>query len=314
MDFLRRIGLSLTTGYIFFFFGERIFWSLPNNPELNTPIDLMATWLVYSFFAYLCFIIIKQCRVRSVWAVFLVAALYGWLIEGVFSLTTFGIGSMPFPYSIVWTALAWHALCVMGGWYWMLQLLQTSTKKVLIGSMLLGIFWGVWSLYWPTTGLVSTPVNYLVYTLFWTALYILALHSYHWLSSEIFSATKTEKVILGLITLAWYCGFTVTQGGFLLPLTVLPILFGIIYFALQKNKRKETSPDVLTSINKRISFKRSVFILLAPLLATAIFSSGFYFPTNIPYLVTLSTLGIGMFVVSLYNVFRTKKSSQGIDK
>ncbi len=305
MRLVKRILLALSTGYVAFFLNERVFWSFP-RPDDTLP-GLVMGWLLYSFFAYICLIAIQQYRVRTIWALFLVGSLLGWLVEGVFALTTLGGTEMPFPISIPWTALAWHALAFILIWYGMLRVLATSTLKTLFATIGLGIFWGTWSLFWPTnTGDVATttPDIFLLNGLLCTALYILALQSYHFLTVQEFAATKTEKIVLGVLLLSLYGMWTVPGGGIFMPLTLLPALFGIVYLGIRKNKKDETEPNALTLISTNIPLWRSAILLLAPCIAALIFNTGVFVPTNFMYLFTLTTLGSLMFVVSLYKVMR----------
>lgn len=272
----------------------------------DTLPGLILGWLFYSLFAYMCLVIIESFKVRSIWAIFLVGALFGWFIEGLYALTTFGI-NFPFPYSIAWTALAWHALAFLLGWYFMLRALATSTLKTLFGTLALGVFWGTWSLAWPAnTGDVNftTSDMYLVNGLICTALYILALHLYRVLGVGNFVSTKAEKIVLGGIALALFAGYTVPSAGFVLPLTVIPILFGIVYLALRKNKSVETGGNAFTLVGARIPLLRSLILLLAPCIAALIFNSGLYMNTNIFFLFILAPIGTALFVVSLYKVLR----------
>lgn len=304
MNFLKRLGLVLATGYITYFFGERVFWSMPRAED--TLPGFIFGWLLYSLFAYMCLVIIESFKVRSVWAIFLVGALFGWFIEGLFALTTFGI-NFPFPYSIAWTALAWHAPAFLLGWYFMLRALATSTLKTLFATLALGVFWGTWSLAWPVntgdTNFATSDV-YLIHGLICTAFYILALHMYRVLDGRSFVPTKAEKIILGGMALALFAGYTVPSAGFLLPLTVIPVLFGVVYLGLRKNKSVETEANVFTLVDARIPLLRSLILLLAPCIAALIFNSGLYMNTNIFFLFILAPIGSVLFLVSLYKVLR----------
>ncbi len=309
MTYLKRLGLVLATGYIAFFFNERVFWSMPRADD--TGLGLILGWLLYSLFAYMCLTVLQSFKVRSVWALFLVAALFGWLIEGLYALTTFGI-NFPFPFSIPWTALAWHAPAFLLGWYFMLRILTTSTLKTLFATLALGIFWGTWSLAWPINGddiNFATADIYLINGLICTTLYIIALHSYRALGIGSFVTTNIEKSVLAVLALTLFGLWTVPGGGFLLPLTVIPVLFGLLYFALRKNKSVETEPNAFSLVDARIPFFRSLILLLAPCIAALIFNSGLYMNTNIFYALVLTPAGTLMFGVSLYKVLRRKAIS-----
>ncbi len=127
---------------------------------------------------------------------------------------------------------------------------------------------------------------------------------YHILGVRSFASTKAEKIVLGGIALTLFAGYTVPSVRFLLPLTVIPILFGLIHLGLRKNKSAETKGNAFTLVDARIPFFRSLILLLAPCIAALIFNSGLYMNTNIFFLFILAPIGSLMFVVSLYKVMR----------
>ena len=76
---LRRASLVLGTGYVLFFFSERMFWSMW-RPGDEMIMHVLA-WLLYSFFAYVILAAIRVFHVRDVWGLLLVGALFGWIDE-----------------------------------------------------------------------------------------------------------------------------------------------------------------------------------------------------------------------------------------
>lgn len=168
---LRPISLVLGSGYVLFFFSERMFWSFWRPADdLGEQIG---GWLLYSFLAYVVLVSVRSFRVRSLWALFLVGALFGWLAEGVVAMTMFGDGSLPFPLTVAWTGLAWHApLSVVIGWYALRRALQSpSLRLTLILSLGLGAFWGFWAVAWgrETPPIVADPSVFLFHALVATA-------------------------------------------------------------------------------------------------------------------------------------------------
>ena len=79
---------------------------------------------------------------------FLVGAVLGWLIEGVVMMTFFGTAEIPFPYTIAWTGLSWHALSLLFRPVWAQTALLRSFAATAFLSAALGIFWGAWSISW----------------------------------------------------------------------------------------------------------------------------------------------------------------------
>jgi hypothetical protein len=143
----RKLAVILATGYILFFYSERMFWSLLRSGD--KPADFLLPWVVYSIMAWVFLLLIRKCRIASFPAVFLAGAVFGWLAEGGVVDTLYGNKDNPFPASISFTGLAWHALISVGvGWYWQARLLTTGhRKKLALFSVAVGR--GLWAGWWP---------------------------------------------------------------------------------------------------------------------------------------------------------------------
>ena len=107
-DALRDAAVVLGTGYSLFFFSETMFWSLWRADE--SVLVRAGGVLFYSFLGYVLLVLITRFRIRDAWGLMLAGACFGWLGEGVFAMTLFGAGGIPFPFTIAWTALAWCTL------------------------------------------------------------------------------------------------------------------------------------------------------------------------------------------------------------
>ena len=145
--FLRSwLGASL----VLFAFSERVFWSFW-RPD-DSVQELGITFFAYSLIAAWAIHAIRKFRVESADGFFLIGALVGWLSEGVLVNTAYGDGTNPFPLSISFTGLSWHALIsVMVGWYWLPRAFASgSTSLKLKWTAGLGICWGLWACYVPT--------------------------------------------------------------------------------------------------------------------------------------------------------------------
>jgi hypothetical protein len=131
-------------GFVAFWGSENLFWSAP-QPGV-TPLELVLTWLVYSGCAAAALTAVLVTGVQGWRAAFLGGAVLGWLVEGVV------VGTMyaAFPFQVVWTPLAWHALVtgvlVIGlgraapGW---------SAARRWSAWAALGVAGGLWASYWP---------------------------------------------------------------------------------------------------------------------------------------------------------------------
>ena len=105
---LRKAAVILANGYILFFFSERVFWSFW-RPADNLR-DFVITWLAYCLMGWMFLDLVRHFRVASFPPLFLCGAVFGWVGEGVVVDTMYGDPTNPFPLSVSWTGLAWHAL------------------------------------------------------------------------------------------------------------------------------------------------------------------------------------------------------------
>ncbi len=300
---IQRVILSLALGYVFFFFGERVFWSFPHPGD--TLISNVLAWLLYSFNAYLTLMVIEYFHVRAWWVVFLAGAFFGWLIEGVFAMTLFGGGGLPFPLGISWTGLAWHALIdAFIGWYLVMMFLNGNHyKKIIFFSIALGIFWGVWSLAWvlETPPIVTTPDLYLLHGLVTTILLCVSYYLFLKFRPAEFVSSRLEKIIVALPVLGFFSVVTVPTIGLLAA--ILPVLFGILYFALRKNRDQEEGSNFLHSLSGQPKIWGYLPLLLSPIIAALIYNSGLALPTNFYILYITVPLGFIFLGISLYKVF-----------
>ena len=113
----RRVLLFLANGYILVFFSELAFWG-SYDPVGMAPAQFLLTWLAYSVLAHILLAVVEQFQVSTIWSVFLAGSVYGWMVEGVLGQTLYGTPEFPFPITVSWTGLAWHALIsVLVGWF-----------------------------------------------------------------------------------------------------------------------------------------------------------------------------------------------------
>ena len=147
---LRKAAILLANGYILFFFSERVFWSFW-RPGDNLP-EFLITWIAYCLLGWIFLDLVRRFKVASFPPLFLCGAVFGWVDEGVVVDTLYGNSTNPFPLSISFTGLAWHALLSIGvGWYLIGKALteEKPTRTALI-SLAVGIGWGLWAVWWPT--------------------------------------------------------------------------------------------------------------------------------------------------------------------
>jgi hypothetical protein len=266
--FLNRLALVLTTGYIFLFTSELVFWSAHGDQPLTTG-EFCATWLAYSGLAYAVLILVHDFRVRSPWAVFLCGAVLGWLAEGVVVQTMYE----SLPLSIAWTGLAWHALLTVGfGWYGVRQILAKNrpalTATVAIGF---GLCWGYWAIFWWTERAVPVPpLRFARYAFAASLAFTGCQLLYGRFRRFRFDPSVAERWIIGGTVVVLYI-LSVDRARPAV-FAILPVLLGLTLFALWKNRIWERREDFMQyTLKSRVASGNALTLLLAPAPALAVY-------------------------------------------
>lgn len=306
----RSASLWLGTGYTLFFFSETMFWSLW-RPDEN-PLTRAAGILFYSFLGYMLLALIAAVRVRDVWTLLVAGACFGWLGEGVFAMTLFGAGGIPFPFTIAWTALAWHApLSVVVGWWWLGRALRASRPWLaLLLSVGIGLFWGIWGYGWQfeTPPVVADPGDFFGNAAGGTVLLALAQAAITWGAPADFRPTKIGLAIAAVATLAFFGVLTVPQVP-IAPLVLVPLL-ALSWLALRRAARAtpEETPGVLADFVAPVRVRNLVMLPAIPLAATAVYTLlSEHQPDVQTHMVVAALSGLGgtvVFVVGLWRIVR----------
>jgi hypothetical protein len=289
---IQKLVVVLATGYILFFYSERVFWSfLRPGDKLS---DLVLGWLMYSLLAWVFLLVVRQCRVAGFPALFLAGAIFGWLAEGVVVDTLYGSASNPFPVSISFTGLAWHALISVGiGWYWQAKVLTAAKPgKAVIFAVAVGLGWGLWAAWWPAElGHANTSLAaFAGHTLACFIPFFAAWLALGMAGSEWFRPAKLEMpVLLGLVALFFV--------GIRIPATprsalILPPLLLLCAYGLRRNQNREQRPDLLEAVVGHIRPRSCLPLLLTPLAAIIVYAQvaawGLTLPTNrVLYVITM---------------------------
>ncbi len=308
MKLSKRLLLAFSTGYILFFYSERVFWSFARLED--SPLDYLLTPLLYTLFAYIFLILVDEFRVLSIWAIFIAGAAFGWIDEGIVAMTLFGVEGLPFPITISWTGLAWHALIsVLVGWYYLRKILQENAyRKTIYFSLIMGSFWGFWSIAWglETPPLLASIPAYLVHGLAITAFLIISQWLFTKSDPATFHATKTEKIFFAAIALLFY-GF-VTVPYTRISLAILPPLFVLLYVILRRNKSSEQGGSILAELGTPVRWRNSFLLFIMPITATLVYATAnalnLVYRTNLFALIVTTALGFIIFGVSTIKIFR----------
>ncbi len=301
--FLNRVLTTAFTAYILFYYSELVFWS-KITPD-QTGSGLLLTYVMYFMVTYTLLAVISYFKIRSVWALFLAGALYGWLIEGVIVQTMYE----NFPLQISWTGLAWHALIsVLIGWYFMIKTLtQNNYRRIAVVSLLVGVFYGVWAVtWWLEEGIVMSPSYFLSYALITSLVLIGSYWMYINLGTPSFILGPWEVCGLAAFFVVWFYSALKIQP---MALFVLPPLLIILFIVLRKNRRTEQDPHVLAVLQGKATWMAYELLLIIPIAATAVYACAFSLNILIPnwFIVGVTIpLGFVLFVTSIYKIMRRK--------
>lgn len=323
--FFQRVAVALCSGYIIAYYAEFVFWATPDRDGLDAG-GILAVWLMYSVFAYPFLCVASLFKVRAPWAVFLAGAFYGWFEEGIVVQTMYGTPSSPFPASISFTGLAWHALIGVGiGWYLLRRVLvQNNHRKTLALACAIGVFYGGWAIFWwnepppPMKALLDAGrkdvlfVHFAQFAFGTTVPLILAHWCYHRVGLTEFKPSKVELWVLGVLTVLYYALITVPAAP--KALWVLPSLMGATFWALSKNRRGETRSDAIVAFPEKVNPLNYLLLFTIPLVATAIYfvalATDARLPTNILIYAIITPLGAVLWLLSVMMCFRPKKISK----
>ena len=289
------MALTLAVGYVLFFYSEMMFWARW-RPEDTLP-GLMMTWLIYSVLAFFVLLLTSRFRAGDVYSVFLVGAVFGWLVEGVVVQTVY----TDFPFGIVWTPLAWHALIsVLIGIYLAGKALsEWKIRNSILFFVLLGAFWGFWASYWKLEdGYAVGLGDFALYAFFSTIPLLASYAVLHKLAPEEFKPTRAEIGVFTAILL-FFAFFTFLAVPF--SALILPPLIGITLYALRRLKRKS-----FFSNYGGVGVSRYLMLLLMPASALLVYAPmrGIWFDVNVPTALVTSGLGIALFLKALYKALK----------
>ncbi|WIG61267.1 MAG: hypothetical protein OJF49_004015 [Ktedonobacterales bacterium] len=304
---LRRLSLAVLTGYIFVYFSEYTFWARPLDVARFPGFILVL--VVYAFAAYVFLALVVTFHARTLAAIFLAGALFGWLDEGVFVQTMYSM----LPLSISFTGLAWHALLtVLVGWFAVQRVVRArSWWRTAWVAAVIGTVYGAWAIWWwmaaPPAVSVASFARYVFVT-------TLVLTGVYWLASRPsllrFAPTRVELIVVGLLILLYFAFITIPRQP--LAVIILPPVVALALLTLRRNRHNEAGEDALAALRKAGPLRlRDVLPLLAlPTVATAVYALAMtarvLVPTGWVVYILTTALGFIFFVYSLIAIWRAK--------
>ena len=266
-EIIRKLLIVVGLGGIFVAGSE--FWFYPVDEGLSSLITLLA----YGVLAYGLVIILSRLKVKDFWGFFLLANLFGFMVEGAI---------VPYLYSgipltIVWTSMAWHALLTVSvGWY---LVYVWAAKSVWLQSLFyasVGLFLGGWNtLLWGATEVEGTqqlvwswmnPLYFSEQFLFGTLLFIGGHILFRLAQPSSIVFTKIDLLVTALAVGAWG-GLTIVSA---LPLSliIVPLVLVCMYPVW---KSRFSAPELSTVLEKLdecpVGIKTYLLMLIIPLFA-----------------------------------------------
>jgi hypothetical protein len=306
----QKLLVILATGYIFFFYSERVFWAFSRPGD--KPRDFVLGWLVYSLLAWVFLLLVRHCRIVAFPAVFVAGAVFGWLAEGVVVDTLYGSSSSPFPTSISFTGLAWHALIsVSVGWFWQAKVLVAGgIRNIACFAGGAGVAWALWAAWWPAElGWANTSLAaFAGHTMACSIPLVMAWAALGIAKPRWFNPVRLEfPVLLGLAGLFF---LAVRVPATPRSALVLPPLLALCAYALWRNRSQEKQPDLLEEILGRIHVRSCLALFIMPTVAIAVYAPLSTWSRSLPsnwvlYAITMP-LGFVCFLLSLWTLCRRK--------
>ena len=305
---MKSASLILGSGYTLYYFSERMFWSFV-RPD-DTWLSLLGGILLYVFLAHVILVVINYFHVSCLWAYFLVGAFYGWLDEGVFAMTLFGDGGMPLPFSVAWTALAWHMPSLVLGLFCLRQALQA--QKIwpsLYASLSIGLFWGLWATVWrgETPPLSVSTTAFFLHCAIVTLGLALSQWAIDYGNIRQFKTSRASIYIaFGIISA--FCIFVTIPAVPWSPLILVP-LFSVVFYVLNKNRLAFAAETLEPS--RTLNFKNLTALFVIPVVAACIYLtlSQPIFPALSAFVISagLMVIGTTSFGVAIFQIAKVRR-------
>jgi hypothetical protein len=310
---VRKAAVILANGYILCFFSERVFWSFWRPGD--NPSEFLVTWPAYCLLGWIFLDLVRRFKVASFSSLFLCGAVFGWVGEGVVVDTLYGNATNPFPLSISFTGLAWHALLSVGvGWYLIGKALtEERPTKIALISLGVGVGWGLWAGWWTTElgkeadtsvwGFASHAVPCSIpFLLAW---FFLGLARTDW-----YQSSRLATIGLWGLVVVIFLSARVPARPY--AALVLPPLLVLCWAGFRRSARNEQGPECLDRIIGHIRSRNVLVMILIPLSAIVVYalfrSLNLHVPTNVVLYVITMPLGFWFFFRSLWLSIRPRSA------
>ncbi len=319
----QRATFALLSTVILVTFSEKMYWYV-------TGYEVFFLWLAYFLPTFVFLTVVDFFRVQRLAPLFLAAAVFGFLVEGMLAPVLYEGG--PFGwFSISYTPLAWHApLSIIFGWFLLRRwLVNRQIGRLVVGSVGVGLFWGLWSLAWwlpenandPTlladgARLGQWPVwEFALHAFVFTGLVVLA----HWLLGRggwqrRFEPSWVELVIVGLLLVGFFAETVLPQFGEWTTLKLGGVLTAAL-LPLWLAREHLPAGSYLQSLDGPVRPLDALLILLMPAAAVAVYATAAWLEPSADLLYIITTwgpvlgtayAGMAVFIVAIYLTLRLR--------
>jgi hypothetical protein len=296
--FLGRLFFALLSTAVVIILSEKMYWYV-------TGYVFFELFLGYFLPTFAFLTVVDTFRIRRLAPLFLAAAVFGYLVEGVIVPIIYEDGLFGW-FGASYTPLAWHApLSIIFGWYLLRRWLVAGNSRALaLGSAAVGLFLGLWSLAWwlPENAadpdllaggarLGQWPVwEFAAHAFLFCAVLVLAhllLGRGGW--QPHFRPSRAE--LIGLA--AGLLFFFVTQVLLVVPWAPLKLgaLLAAALIPLAVHRRRSPEGSLLADLDGRIPPARTLPIFLMPTVAVAVYALATAVDPSIDVLTVVSTFG-----------------------
>jgi hypothetical protein len=284
---LIRLAFILLSTITMVFFSEKVFWYVQGYSILELV-------LFYAIPVAVCITVLDLFQVHRLSGLVLVGGLFGFLVEGALTPVIYEAGLLDpiMPAYFV----GWHGLLsLVVGWYLIRKfLVERQWKHLVVLSLGIGIFWGVWSLAYRLPESVrefqalveageqfipgAWPVgDFALYSVVFSAL----LAAAHWLLAQgfwqrEFTLQRWEMGLLAAILVLLYLAqvFPTVPLGFL----KLAGLIALVILPLRMVNQGSEKPSVLVQLDRSIPAKHVAPLMAIPVAASLVYALAEVFP------------------------------------
>jgi len=281
-----RLLTIFGTGLILLFFSEYFFFNegpadkmtrvvaggkktlLLGYIELSLFYSLFSVWLLFPIFYF---------KIRSFWALYLVAGFFGIATEGI-------VIPLIYTESLIWPALSWHVLVdVLFGWFLVRFLLTKNNPFYTVPlAVSIGLAWAFWAP-WTHVGddpLIPEPAQFTGFVLFTSLGVFVGYFILNLVRKNEFNPTGLELGFFGFLTLALWIPMLI---GAWLPMIetkpvnsfLLPIYLGVSIYTLHRHGRSETRENLFAVLRTKIAWWNLLLMAFLPI--TAIIAYPFFY-------------------------------------